>query len=122
MDVLLVDDSRTMRMLVHRALRQAGYRDLKVGEAENGAQALEKLSTEKARLILSDWNMPQMSGIDFLKKLRADGNATPFGFITSEASAEIKTVALGSGASFLITKPFSPDDVQTALGPILGRR
>ena len=122
MDVLLVDDSKTMRMLVHRALRQAGYRDLAVGEAENGIQALEKLSTEKTKLILSDWNMPQMSGIDFLNRLRAERNMTPFGFVTSEASAEIKTLALGSGASFLITKPFSAEDLQAALGPVLGRR
>jgi len=56
MDILLVDDSRTMRMILQRAIRQAGYRALTVGEAENGAQALEKLRGEKPLLILSDWN------------------------------------------------------------------
>ena len=122
MDVLLVDDSKTMRLLVHRALRQAGYRDLKVGEAGNGAEALEKLNGEKPKLILSDWNMPEMSGIDFLRQVRANKNAVPFGFVTSEASAEIRDLAMGSGANFLITKPFSTEDVQSALGPILGRR
>ncbi len=122
MDVLLVDDSKTMRLLVHRALRQAGYRDLKVGEAENGAQALEKLSSEQPKLILSDWNMPEMSGIEFLQRVRTDRNMVPFGFITSEASKEIKELAMTSGASFLITKPFSSEDVQAALGPILGER
>ena len=122
MDVLLVDDSKTMRLLVHRALRQAGYRDLAVGEAGNGAEALEKLNGQKPKLILSDWNMPEMSGIDFLKRVRASQNPVPFGFVTSEASVEIRDLAIGSGANFLITKPFSSEDVQAALGPILGRR
>jgi two-component system chemotaxis response regulator CheY len=121
MDILLVDDSRTMRMIVQRAIRQAGYRALTVGEAENGAQALEKLRGEKPLLILSDWNMPEMSGIDFLMQVRAAQNDVPFGFITSETSPAIKELAVNSGATFLISKPFSPEYVQAALTPILGR-
>jgi two-component system chemotaxis response regulator CheY len=121
MDILLVDDSKTMRLIVQRAIRQAGYRALTVGEAENGAQALEKLRIEQPRLILSDWNMPEMSGIDFLENVRAEQNNVPFGFITSETSAGIKKLAMQSGANFLITKPFTPEDVQEALYPILGR-
>jgi two-component system chemotaxis response regulator CheY len=120
MDILLVDDSRTMRMIVQRAIRQAGYRGLTVGEAENGAQALEKLSEHQPRLILSDWNMPEMSGIEFLNSVRAAQNAVPFGFITSETSVAIKKLAIDSGATFLISKPFTPEDVQDALYPILG--
>jgi two-component system chemotaxis response regulator CheY len=121
MDILLVDDSRTMRMIIQRAIRQAGYRSITVCEAENGAQALEKLKGEKPLLILSDWNMPEMSGIDFLKQIRAAQNDVPFGFITSETSPGIKEIAMNSGATFLISKPFSPEDVQDALTPILGR-
>jgi two-component system chemotaxis response regulator CheY len=121
MDILLVDDSKTMRMIVQRTIRQAGYRGLTVGEAENGAQALEKLRTEKPMLILSDWNMPEMSGIDFLIRLRADRNQVPFGFITSETSKGIRELAMSSGATFLISKPFTPEDVQNALIPVLGR-
>jgi two-component system, chemotaxis family, chemotaxis protein CheY len=120
MDILLVDDSKTMRGIVQRAIRQAGFRGLSVGEAENGAQALEKLRGEQPRLILSDWNMPEMSGIDFLVQVRASANKVPFGFITSESSAGIRQLAMDSGASFLITKPFSPEDMQAALSPILG--
>ncbi len=120
MDILLVDDSKTMRMLVQRAIRQAGFRGLVVGEAENGVQALEKLRVENPRIILSDWNMPEMSGIDFLTQVRASQNQVPFGFITSEASAQIKDLAINSGANFLITKPFTPEDMQAALSPILG--
>jgi two-component system chemotaxis response regulator CheY len=122
MDILLVDDSKTMRLLVQRALRQAGYRDLVVGEAENGVEAMETLGRERTKLILSDWNMPFMSGIDLLRRVRAENINTPFGFITSEASAEIKELAVGCGASFLIRKPFTSEDVQDALTPILGAR
>ena len=121
MDILLVDDSKTMRMIVQRAIRQAGYRGLAVGEASNGAQALEMLRAEKPKLILSDWNMPEMSGIDFLLRVRAAGDEVSFGFITSETSAGIKELAMNSGATFLISKPFTPEDVQKALSPILGR-
>jgi two-component system chemotaxis response regulator CheY len=121
MDILLVDDSKTMRGIVQRAIRQAGFRGLTVGEAENGAQALEKLREEQPKLILSDWNMPEMSGIDFLVQVRASANKVPFGFITSEASTAIKELAMKSGASFLITKPFSPETMQEALSPILGK-
>ena len=119
MDILLVDDSKTMRMLVQRAIRQAGYRSLSIGEAENGVQALEAMHREKPKLVLSDWNMPEMSGIELLQALRTGGNKTPFGFITSESSSEIKDVAISNGASFLLTKPFNPDDVQAALDPFL---
>ncbi len=119
MDILLVDDSKTMRMLVQRAIRQAGYRSLSFGEAENGVQALESMHQEKPKLILSDWNMPEMSGIELLQSLRNEGNKTPFGFITSESSPEIRDIAISSGASFLLTKPFNPDDVQAALDPFL---
>jgi two-component system chemotaxis response regulator CheY len=119
MDILLVDDSKTMRMLVQRAIRQAGYRSLSFGEAENGVQALESMHQDKPKLVLSDWNMPEMSGIELLQSLRNQGNKTPFGFITSESSAEIKDMAISNGASFLLTKPFNPEDVQAALEPFL---
>ncbi len=121
MDILLVDDSKVMRMIIQRAIRQAGYRGLTIGEAENGAQALQKLGTDKPTLVLSDWNMPEMSGIDFLKQVRGAQNPVPFGFITSETATSIKDLAMSSGATFLISKPFTPEDVQKALAPILGR-
>jgi two-component system chemotaxis response regulator CheY len=108
-------------MIIQRAIRQAGFRGLAVGEAANGAQAMETLRTEQPKLILSDWNMPEMSGIDFLLKVRAAQNDVPFGFITSETSGGIKDLAMKSGATFLISKPFTPEDVQKALSPILGR-
>jgi two-component system chemotaxis response regulator CheY len=120
MDILLVDDSRTMRMLVQRAIRQAGFAGLTFTEAENGAHALAQLETCTPRLILADWNMPQMSGIQFLKQIRAEGDETPFGFITSESSEEIAEDALADGADFLIRKPFTPDDLRGSLVRFLG--
>ena len=119
MDILVVDDSRTMRMILQRAIRQAGYRGLSVGEAENAMQALGKLHDETPRLVLSDWNMPEMSGLDFLKQIRAEQNKVPFGFVTSEASVEMRAAALSAGAAFMLSKPFTPDDIQEALSPIL---
>jgi len=120
MDILVVDDSRTMRIILQRAIKQAGYRTLEVAEAENGCQAIEKLRGGQPKLILSDWNMPEMNGIDFLRHLRAANNKVPFGFVTSETSAEMRSLAMETGASFLLTKPFTPDDVQEALSPFLG--
>ncbi len=119
-DILLVDDSKIMRLLVQRALRQSGYRSLTVEEADNGLQALEKLAAGQPRLILSDWNMPEMTGIEFLRRVRSENCRVPFGFITSECSKEIREIATDAGATFLVTKPFSAEDIETALTPILG--
>lgn len=120
MDVLIVDDSSVMRKIVQRGLREAGFRNLSIGEASNGAEALLQLAKATPRVILSDWNMPEMSGIDLLKRVRGTNSKVPFGFITSEASSEIKELSKSSGANFLIVKPFTPEDVQDALSPILG--
>jgi two-component system chemotaxis response regulator CheY len=120
MDILLVDDSKVMRSLVQRAIRQAGYRNLEIAEAENGKQALDKLNQLKPKLVLSDWNMPEMSGIELLTAIRANKNLVRFGFITTESSAEIRQLAKLSGADFILSKPFTPDDLQEALSPILG--
>lgn len=120
MDILIVDDSRMMRSIIQRAIRQSGYRSLTVCEAENGVQALEKLRTETLKLVLSDWNMPEMSGLDLLRQVRAAGSNVPFGFITSEVSSAMKELAANSGANFFICKPFTPEDIGDALLPILG--
>jgi two-component system chemotaxis response regulator CheY len=119
-DILIVDDSKVMRSLVKRAIRQAGYRDLAIGEAENGERALAQLSLEETRLVISDWNMPEMSGIELLNEIRAARNKVPFGFITSEASTQIHEQARHSGANFILTKPFTVDDVQGVLAAVLG--
>jgi len=118
--ILIVDDSKAMRMLVRRTLREAGYHGLELTEAANGPAALDVLKAEKFDLILSDWNMPEMTGLQMLEKLTTDGCQTKFGFITSESTEEMKTLATQAGALFLITKPFSADVFRSVLGPILG--
>ncbi|MFC6154132.1 response regulator [Nocardioides yefusunii] len=109
MKILVVDDSRVMRQIVIRTLRQAGYGGHDVVEAENGVQCIDMVATEKPDLVLSDWNMPEMNGIDALATLRASGQSVPFGFVTSEGSDEMRARAAAHGALFLIAKPFTPE-------------
>ncbi len=119
MKILVVDDSRVMRQIVIRTLRQSGHAGHEIVEAENGREGLEKVRSESPDLVLSDWNMPEMSGIDFLEALRGSGSTVPFGFVTSEGSADMRTRAQGSGAAFLIAKPFTPEVFDEALSTVL---
>lgn len=115
MNVLIVDDSRAMRMIVKKTLRAAGYDDLDIEEAEDGQQGLEKVREGEPDLILSDWNMPNMNGPEFLEALKEDGFNTTFGFITTEATTEMREKAIEAGARFLIAKPFTPESFSAAL-------
>jgi len=117
--ILLVDDSRTMRMIVMRTLRQAGYGGHEIVQAENGIQALEVIQTEQPDLVLCDWNMPEMNGLELLAKLREQGNNIRFGFITSESSPQMRGAAESTGSSFLISKPFTPESFREALEPVM---
>lgn len=119
MQILVVDDSRAMRSIVIRAVKAAGV-EATFLEAQNGAEALAAVRQEKPDLVLSDWNMPEMSGIDLLRALRAEGNGVPFGFVTSEGEAVQRDRAREAGALFLIAKPFSPDAVKEALAALPG--
>lgn len=109
MKILIADDSKAMRMIVVRTMRQAGLEGHKIIEAEDGKQALKLAQEEKPDLILSDWNMPEMTGIEFLRALRGTGSTTPFCFVTSEGSEEMRTMAEQAGALGLIAKPFTPE-------------
>ncbi len=120
MRILIADDSRVMRQIVLRTLRQAGYSGQEFIEACDGADALEKIEQHGADLVLSDWNMPVMMGIDLLRNLRAAGNEVPFGFVTSEGSAEMRNTAERAGAQFLIAKPFTPEAFRDVLDPLIG--
>jgi two-component system chemotaxis response regulator CheY len=115
MKIVLADDSRVMRQIVIRTLRQAGFGGHEIIEAENGREAVLAVHRESPDLVLSDWNMPEMSGIDALDALRASGNNVPFGFVTSEGSDEMRQRASDAGAAFLIAKPFTPDAFAEAL-------
>jgi two-component system chemotaxis response regulator CheY len=119
MQILVVDDSKAMRSIVMRAVRQAGFESVAFVEATNGAEALQVIRTAPPDLVMSDWNMPEMSGIDLLKALRAEGIDVKMGFVTSESDQSMREMAFDSGAIFMITKPFSPDAVKLALGPVM---
>jgi two-component system, chemotaxis family, chemotaxis protein CheY len=118
--ILIVDDSKAMRMIVRRTLREAGYHGHDLTEAPSAVAALEVLQSQPFDLILSDWNMPEMTGLQMLEKLNGEGRKIKFGFITSESTDEMKNMATQAGALFLITKPFSADVFHSVLGPILG--
>jgi two-component system chemotaxis response regulator CheY len=115
---LVADDSRVMRQIVIRTLRQAGY-DWEVREAADGAEALEAVRQDEPDVVLSDWNMPNLTGIELLQRLRQEGFGTPFGFITSEGSPEMREAAEQAGALFLIAKPFTPEAFRAAIEPVL---
>jgi two-component system chemotaxis response regulator CheY len=114
MKLLIVDDSKAMRMIVMRAVRQAGF-TAEVREAGNGVEALASIRADTPDLVLCDWNMPEMSGIELLSALRAEGRQVPFGFVTSEGTESMRERARAEGAAFLIAKPFTPDTVRAAL-------
>ncbi len=120
MKILIADDSRVMRSIVTRTLRQAGYEGHDLIQAADGAEALDLVNEQEPDLVLSDWNMPQMNGIDLLNRLRTDGNNVPFGFVTSEGSPQMRQLAESAGALFLIAKPFTADTFRDALDPVLG--
>ncbi|WP_437205113.1 response regulator [Planctomicrobium sp. SH664] len=117
--ILIVDDSKAMRMIILRTLKQAGLSGFKTLEAGNGQEALEIVSTQNPDLIISDWNMPEMKGIELLQKLREAGRSTRFGFVTSESGQAVREEALNAGAAFVIIKPFTPQTFETALKPLL---
>jgi two-component system chemotaxis response regulator CheY len=115
MHILVVDDSRAMRSIVVRAVKAAGYEQASFVEAQNGAEALAAIRASRPDLILSDWNMPEMSGIELLRALRAEGIAVPFGFVTSESDGVWRDQAMSAGARFVISKPFTNEAVKEAL-------
>ena len=120
---MVVDDFSTMRRIVKTALRQLGFEN--VAEAEDGQMALTKLQNTASpfKLIVSDWNMPNMMGIDLLRAVRADEKlkATPFLLVTAEAQKENVLEAAKAGVSNYIVKPFTADQLQQKLEAIFAK-
>jgi two-component system chemotaxis response regulator CheY len=117
LDVLIVDDSAAIRKILHRVLVQADVMLGKVHEAGDGSEALEKLKTEKVGLILSDINMPNMDGIEFLTRLKADDafKNVPILMVTTEGSQAKVMQALELGAAGYVKKPFTADQIKEKL-------
>lgn len=121
MDVLIVDDSAAIRKILQRVLVQAEVPVGKVHEAGDGAEALEKLKTNKVGLILSDINMPIMDGIEFLSRLKADEGlkSVPILMVTTEGSQARVLQALELGAAGYVRKPFTAEQIKEKLAGIL---
>lgn len=117
--ILVADDSKAMRMIVIRTLRQSGVHIDEIREAVDGAEALAAAGSFAPDLVLSDWNMPNMNGIEFLAALRGSGDNTTFGFITSESNPAMREQALAAGASFLLTKPFDGERFAEVIGQLV---
>ena len=116
MKILIVDDSKAMRAIVKRALSASPtYGAAEMVEAEDGQQALGVIEAESPDVVLSDWNMPNMTGIELLEALGAAGTTPPFGFVTSESTPEMYDRAMAGGAKFLVSKPFTPEALAAAL-------
>jgi two-component system chemotaxis response regulator CheY len=105
--VVVVDDSKAMRMIVLRALRESGLTIGETREAADGLEALGIVEEFSPDLVLSDWTMPNMGGLELLKALRAKGDQVTLGFVTSESSPARREAAIAAGASFLLVKPFN---------------
>jgi two-component system chemotaxis response regulator CheY len=120
MKILVVDDSRAMRMIVKRTLRQAGYGNHDVDEASDGKEALDAIKASKPDLVLTDWNMPNMSGIELIESLKAEGIKVKIGMVTTEGTPAMRARATEAGALFLIAKPFTADTFKQALDPVIG--
>jgi two-component system chemotaxis response regulator CheY len=107
MKILVVDDFATMRKIIKNLLKQAGYQN--IVEAEDGVVALSILKAQKINFIISDWNMPNMNGFEFLKAVRADSELSglPFLMVTAEGLKENVVMAVKAGVSNYIVKPFT---------------
>jgi two-component system, chemotaxis family, chemotaxis protein CheY len=119
MKIMIVDDSTAMRMIVKKTLRQAGFAGHEIVEAEDGAKALAAISAAVPDLVLSDWNMPNLNGLQLLQALAAQGIKVKFGFVTTEVTPEMRARAAGAGAKFLISKPFTAESFKQTLAPFI---
>ena len=121
MPVLLVDDYKTMLRIVGNLLKQLGFSN--IDEATDGGSALQKLRTKKFGLVISDWNMEPMTGLQLLKEVRTDTKLkeTPFIMVTAESKTENVVAAKEAGVNNYIVKPFNADTLKTKIESVLGK-
>ena len=121
MKFLVIDDSATMRRIVVNSLQRIGYTD--VVEAEDGAKGLKMFGPE-IDCVLTDWNMPVMNGLDFVKALRArpDGASVPILMVTTRSIREEIVEAIQAGVNNYIVKPFTPPVLKKKLDAVLSSR
>jgi two-component system chemotaxis response regulator CheY len=119
MEILVVDDFATMRKIIKNLLKQAGYQN--IVEAEDGVVALSILKAQKINFIISDWNMPNMNGLEFLKAVRAANELSglPFLMVTAEGLKDNVVLAVKAGVSNYIVKPFTADVLREKIEKII---
>jgi two-component system chemotaxis response regulator CheY len=120
MSILIVDDYKTMLRIIRNLLKQLGFNN--VDEATDGSMALQKLRDKDYGLVISDWNMEPMTGIQLLREVRADSKlkALPFIMITAESKTENVVAAKEAGVNNYIVKPFNAATLKTKLTTVLG--
>jgi len=118
--VLVVDDFATMRRIVKNILRQLGFEN--IIEADDGTTALDALKKNKIDLIVSDWNMPKMTGLELLKTVRASDEYkdVPFLMVTAETQKQNVLDAVQAGVSNYVVKPFTAEQISDKLQKIYG--
>ena len=120
MKILIVDDSSTMRRIIINTLSRIGYTD--VVEGENGKSGLEKLGQGGVEMIITDWNMPEMDGLEFVKTVRGQNAAIPILMVTTNAAKEDIVEALQAGVNNYVVKPFTPETLKEKIESLLGDR
>lgn len=120
MPILIVDDYKTMLRIIRNLLKQLGFNN--VDEATDGSDALSKLRSKEYGLVISDWNMEPMTGIQLLREVRADENMRdmPFIMITAESKTENVIAAKEAGVSNYIVKPFNAATLKAKLTSVIG--
>jgi two-component system chemotaxis response regulator CheY len=120
MPILIVDDYKTMLRIIRNLLKQLGFEN--VDEAMDGSAALAKLRDRAYGLVISDWNMEPMTGLQLLKEVRADEKlkGTPFIMITAESKTENVISAKEAGVSNYIVKPFNAETLKTKISAVIG--
>ena len=121
MNVLIVDDYNTMLRIIKNLLKQLGFRN--VDEATDGEMALEKVKNKAYGLIISDWNMEPMTGLDLLKAVRGSTEPyqnVPFIMVTAESKTENVVAAKQAGVNNYIVKPFNAQTLKTKMTAVLG--
>ena len=118
MKILIIDDSTAMRKVIKWILRQADIHAEKLIEASSSEDGLRQIEINNPDLVITDWNMPSMAGLELLKTLRESNNPVKFGFVTTQASTKIQTIAKDAGADFIISSPYTLDTFKNSISPI----
>jgi len=118
--VLIVDDYKTMLRIIHNLLKQLNFKN--VDDASDGSAALTKLRSKQYGLVISDWNMEPMTGLELLKEVRADSKLgdIPFIMITAESKTENVVAAKQAGVSNYIVKPFNAATLKSKIQSVIG--